>query len=111
MRPWPTILARYASNGGERDGSGMVAGRIGGEDESLKEGKMIGQIIRFFERLLSVGGIAGLIAIAITISICTRYVQNGAEEIPQVLTYALTTILGFYFGTGVARQAPSPPEP
>jgi hypothetical protein len=67
-------------------------------------------ILRSFERLLSVGGIAGLIALAITISICTRYVQNGAEEIPQVLTYALSTILGFYFGTGVARPS-KPPKP
>lgn len=65
--------------------------------------------LRFLERLLSVGGIAGLIAMAITISICTRYIQYGSEEIPQVLTYALTTILGFYFGAGVAKPTPAPP--
>ena len=69
---------------------------------------MFRDMLRTFERLLSVGGIAGLIALGITLSICVRYVQNGAEEIPQVLTYALTTILGFYFGTGVARPAPAP---
>jgi hypothetical protein len=67
--------------------------------------------LRFLERLLSVGGIAGLIALAITISICARYIQYGSEEIPQVLTYALTTILGFYFGTGIARPTPTPPPP
>jgi len=60
-------------------------------------------VVRGFERLLSVGGIAGLIAFGIAASICIRYVGHGPEEIPQVLTYSLTTIIGFYFGTGVSR--------
>ncbi len=55
--------------------------------------------LRFLERILSIGGIAGLIGLGIAASICFRYVQYGAQEIPQVLTYALTTIIGFYFGT------------
>jgi len=61
-------------------------------------------IIRAFERLLSVGGIAGLIALGIAAAICIRYVQHGPEEIPQVLTYSLTTIIGFYFGTSVPKR-------
>jgi hypothetical protein len=52
-----------------------------------------------FLRLLSVGGIAGLIGLCITGTICARYLQHGPEEIPQVFTYALTSIIGFYFGT------------
>ena len=55
-----------------------------------------------FGQLLSIGGIAGVIAVIITVSICARYVKHGPEEIPQVLAYALTTILGFYFGAGVS---------
>jgi hypothetical protein len=60
-------------------------------------------VFQFLDRLLSVGGIAGLIALGIAATICLRYFSNGPEEIPEVLTYSLTTIIGFYFGTGVAR--------
>jgi hypothetical protein len=59
----------------------------------------------FFLQLLTFGGIAGVIALMISISICVRYVQHGNEEIPDVLVYALTTILGFYFGAGVQAGA------
>jgi len=59
---------------------------------------------------MSVGGIAGLIAIIITVSICIRYVQNGAEEIPDVLTHALMAIIGFYFGAGVSGTLAGPPS-
>jgi len=55
----------------------------------------------FLVRLLSTGGIAGLIALMITIAICVRYVGYGEKEFPQILTYALSTIIGFYFGAGV----------
>jgi hypothetical protein len=63
-----------------------------------------------FDRLLSVGGIAGLVALGIAGSICVRYVGHGPEEVPQVLTYSLTTIIGFYFGTGVARPGRVRPD-
>jgi hypothetical protein len=56
-----------------------------------------------FDNILSVGGIAGLIALGIAGTICVRYAQYGSEDIPQVLTYSLTTIIGFYFGTGVSK--------
>jgi hypothetical protein len=56
------------------------------------------------QRILTVGGIAGLIALVITITICARYFEQGAEEIPQILSYALSTIIGFYFGVGAARE-------
>jgi hypothetical protein len=61
---------------------------------------VIGNVI---ERILTVGGIAGVIALAITVTICARYLQHGPEDIPQILTYSLTTIIGFYFGTGVSK--------
>lgn len=54
----------------------------------------------FLMRVLAVGGIAGVIALLITLAILFRYVQHGpGEQIPEVLSHALTTILGFYFGT------------
>lgn len=49
-------------------------------------------------RILSVGGIAGVIGIIISGTICARYFMHGPEEIPQILTYSLSTIIGFYFG-------------
>lgn len=50
--------------------------------------------------MLSVGGIAGVIGVIITGAICVRYVQFGAEPIPEVLSHALLAIIGFYFGAG-----------
>jgi hypothetical protein len=64
---------------------------------------------RLLMKILTVGGIAGVIALAITVTICYRYAMHGPEEIPQILSYSLTTIIGFYFGTGVAKP-PAAPE-
>jgi hypothetical protein len=65
---------------------------------------------RFLRQLLGIGGVAGLIALGIAAAICVRYVQYGNEQIPQVLSYALTTIIGFYFGASVrsSRQQDQP---
>jgi hypothetical protein len=60
--------------------------------------------------VLTAGGISGVIALVITTAISVRYMKNGPEKIPEVLSAALTTIIGFYFGTAVAtKQLPSPP--
>jgi hypothetical protein len=64
-----------------------------------------------FTKILTVGGIAGVITLAITITICYRYAMHGPEEIPQILSYSLTTIIGFYFGTGVAKPSAAPEAP
>jgi hypothetical protein len=50
----------------------------------------------FFE---NIGGIAGLIGLIITFTIVYLIISNPKNEIPQILSAALTTILGFYFGT------------
>jgi len=63
------------------------------------------QVNNPFAGVLSIGGIAGLLAVFITASICIRYIFHGSEEIPQILTYSLSTIIGFYFGTGVAKPS------
>ena len=60
---------------------------------------------RILRDILTVGGIAGMIAIIITVTICARYIQYGAEPIPDILTYALATIIGFYFGTGITKAS------
>ncbi len=65
-------------------------------------------ITKVLENILSVGEIAGVIGIIITGTICARYFSHGPEEIPQILTYSLTTIIGFYFGTGVNKPDRNP---
>jgi uncharacterized membrane protein YfcA len=55
------------------------------------------------ERIISTGGISGTIAIIIVAAIAGRYFMRGPEEVPQILCYALSTILGFYFGSGVSE--------
>ena len=57
--------------------------------------------LEMLKQILSSGGIAGVIALIIAGAISVRYVNNGPEEIPQILTYSLATIIGFYFGAGV----------
>ena len=51
----------------------------------------------------SIGGIAGIIGLIITLTIVWLVVKDPKLEIPQVLSAALTTILGFYFGTKANR--------
>ena len=65
------------------------------------------EILDFLAKLLSVGGVAGVIALTIIVSICIRYVEHGSEEIPQILTYSLSTIVGFDFGTGISKPEKS----
>jgi hypothetical protein len=55
-------------------------------------------LFKMWKVTLGTGGIAGVIALIIAGTICYRYAQLGSEEIPEVLVYALTTIIGFYFG-------------
>jgi hypothetical protein len=62
-------------------------------------------LLKALESILTFGGIAGIIGILITGSICTRYVKHGPEKIPEILTYALATIIGFYFGTAAPKPA------
>lgn len=56
--------------------------------------------------LLRSGGVPGIIAILITLTICWLAVrQDGPPQIPEVLSAALTAILGFYFGQVASRQS------
>ncbi len=52
--------------------------------------------------ILTSGGIAGLIAVIIVGGIVLRYVKHGMEDIPPILSISLSTIIGFYFGSGVS---------
>ena len=54
--------------------------------------------------VIASGTIPGLIAVLITITICYLALFGQSDKIPQVLGAALTTILGFYFGSRVAQR-------
>lgn len=47
----------------------------------------------------SIGGIAGIIGLLITCTIIFLIVNNPDANVPQILSAALTTILGYFFGT------------
>jgi hypothetical protein len=59
---------------------------------------------RLLREMFQVGGIAGAIGIMITCAICYMLIVQQAKDVPQVLAGALTTILGFYFGTKTTRK-------
>lgn len=47
----------------------------------------------------SLGGMAGIIGLIVTLTIVYIVVGKPESEIPQILSTALTAILGFYFGS------------
>ncbi|CAH9067697.1 hypothetical protein PSECIP111854_04175 [Pseudoalteromonas sp. CIP111854] len=47
----------------------------------------------------SLGGMAGIIGLIVTLTIVYIVVGKPEAEIPQILSTALTAILGFYFGS------------
>jgi hypothetical protein len=58
----------------------------------------------FWHLLVGSGTVPGLIAVLITITICYLALAGDSEKIPQVLGAALTTILGFYFGSKASQR-------
>ena len=62
-------------------------------------------ILRFLDNAQSPGGVAGTLALSIAITLCAVYWRDPAANpgIEKTLTYALTSILGFYFGTSVRK--------
>ncbi|MBI5558319.1 MAG: hypothetical protein HY885_11845 [Deltaproteobacteria bacterium] len=49
------------------------------------------------------GGISGIIGLIVTLTIVYIVVRDPKAEIPQILSTALTAILGFYFGSKSSR--------
>lgn len=60
-----------------------------------------GPIGKAFAELLN---IANIIALALTALIAYLVVAKNMTEVPAVLTTALTTIIGFYFGTKSSKS-------
>ena len=77
----------------------------GGEDavkyfSALKPPGLIESIARY---AFSLAGVAAIIALLITVTIC-YLVLSGKTDVPGILANALTTILGFFFGSEVAKK-------
>jgi hypothetical protein len=56
------------------------------------------------KEVFSVRAISGTIALLVTITICYLIAYQGVKDPPQILSAALTAILGFYFGSQVASK-------
>jgi hypothetical protein len=62
-------------------------------------------IWRIIDKLQSGGGVAAVLAVGITGTICLRYLFfQDAADLPPVLEHSLSVILGFYFGSKVTRS-------
>jgi hypothetical protein len=48
--------------------------------------------------------VSGAIAILVTLTICYLVIRQPSGQVPEVLSAALTMILGFYFGSQVAKR-------
>jgi hypothetical protein len=59
--------------------------------------------LRTLRSLFGVGAIAGIIALAMTATIIVIVARHPDVHVPDILANALTTILGFYFGSQVNR--------
>ena len=59
------------------------------------------QPVTLMDRVLSLDGVVGIIAIIMTLAICGVVFLRPEPETPDVLCYALMLILGFFFGTRV----------
>jgi hypothetical protein len=57
-------------------------------------------------RVLQIVGISGLIAVLITITICWLILRQ--QQVPEILSHALTTVLGFYFAASVYESSKKP---
>jgi hypothetical protein len=75
---------------------------------------MFPEIFQYLNNLQTVGGVAGTIAILITVTLCAGFIRNQTAqpgEVGRALIYALTTIIGFYFGTAAGQKMPTSPPP
>jgi hypothetical protein len=54
--------------------------------------------------VFSLGAVAGIIALLVTITLCCLILLKGVTDPPQILSAALTSILGLYFGSKVVGK-------
>lgn len=57
----------------------------------------------------TVGGVSGTIALVLVFTLCIVYLRRPTDhpDLGKALIYALTTIIGFYFGSQTAQKMPT----
>ena len=70
----------------------------------LNERQPRNPFIALLRELFTVGGAPAVIAIVITMTICWLAIHPTEKGTPEILGHALTTILGFYFGSKVTNK-------
>jgi hypothetical protein len=83
----------------DREGRTGVFYRTEDLAKALSGRKALGTFSRFLEDT----GITGFIAALITLTIVYLVIKDPTTNIPEVLSNALTIIIGFYFGTKVKK--------
>jgi hypothetical protein len=61
------------------------------------------------ENLLDVGGIAGVVAIIMVLTVCVLSAVKRELVLPELWQPAILTIVGFYFGTKTSQTRPRGP--
>jgi len=89
------LMNRVYVHGGQID--------VFGNDEMLLS--ILGQTHKrsLVEKMIDSDGIAGIIALALTITICAISYRMPEATIPDILKSALSAILGFYFARATAK--------
>lgn len=72
---------------------------------SRQRHKTVATLFReLLSEILSVGGVAGIVALIIAGTISACLIKNPAAKLPPELWQALLAILGFYFGTKTGKH-------
>jgi hypothetical protein len=89
----------------------MIFFRISGRMRPMSPDNMMAALFRMVENIQTTGGIAALLAILIALTLCGVYVRDPThhEDLGKALIYALTTIIGFYFGTAASPRSTTTP--
>jgi len=74
----------------------------------LNERRPRNPFLSLLRELFTVGGAPAVIAIIITVTICWLAISPNGRAAPDILGHALTTILGFYFGSKVTAKGNPP---
>jgi hypothetical protein len=68
--------------------------------------RKVGWIAAVVANLLDVGGIAGLVAITMVLTVCALSLNNRNLVLPELWQPAILAIIGFYFGTKTSQAKP-----
>jgi hypothetical protein len=105
------FFVNYKSNNNAKDYQVYVYLRDDDDAMTLKSSEELAKMMSVhrpesatYKVLKELFSVAGIIAILVTITICVLIIYNKGLEPPEILSAALTSILGFYFGSQVTKK-------